>query len=91
MRMLRWLAFSKRSLSADEIAEAAVLDEARRLAFDRVEVLKDPREALSIFSYYVSSQDDHAQPTIALTHVTIRDHLRGRMEDIVITPWQEVV
>ena len=50
MRILRWLTFSARPLSVEEVAEVVAIDVARDPAFDRDEVLEDPLEALNICS-----------------------------------------
>ena len=55
---LRWLTFSARPLSVDEVAEIVAIsleDEAR---FDRDEVLEDPLDVLTICSSLVSITTD---------------------------------
>ncbi|KFZ15388.1 hypothetical protein V501_02734 [Pseudogymnoascus sp. VKM F-4519 (FW-2642)] len=48
MRILRWLAFSSRPLSVEELAEVVAINAERESAFDRDEVLEDPMEVLDI-------------------------------------------
>ena len=54
MRILKWLTFSARPLSIEEVAEAVAIDVARNPAFDRDEVLEDPLEAMNICSSLVT-------------------------------------
>ncbi|CAE7032713.1 Arp [Pyrenophora teres f. teres] len=54
IRILRWLAFSERPLSLDELAEVIAIDVARDPAFNPNEVLEDPLEALDICSSLVT-------------------------------------
>jgi hypothetical protein len=54
MRILKWLTFSARPLSIEEVAEAVAIDVARDPAFDRDEVLEDPLEAMNICSSLVT-------------------------------------
>jgi ankyrin repeat protein len=54
IRILLWLAFSKRPLSIGEIAEVVAIDVARDPAFNREEVLEDPREVLEVCSSLVT-------------------------------------
>lgn len=82
LRILQWLTFSARPLSAEEIAEIAAIDSARDLAFDRDEVLEDPLEALNICFSLLSVTTNKlkgnlrsAQYTIALAHYSVREYL----------------
>ena len=52
--ILRWLAFSARPLSVQEIAEVIAIDVERSPAFNREEVLEDPLDVLSICSSLVT-------------------------------------
>ncbi|KAL7777999.1 hypothetical protein CFE70_004673 [Pyrenophora teres f. teres 0-1] len=54
IRIMRWLAFSERPLSLDELAEVIAIDVARDPAFNPNEVLEDPLEALDICSSLVT-------------------------------------
>ncbi|EMD65035.1 hypothetical protein COCSADRAFT_317254 [Bipolaris sorokiniana ND90Pr] len=84
MRILRWLTFSERPMSVEEIAEVVAIDVARELAFDRDEVLEDPLEVLNICSSLVTittkEQDgteriESAQRIITLAHYSVQEYL----------------
>jgi hypothetical protein len=83
MRILRWLAFSARPLSLEEVAEVIAIDVTRDRAFDRDEVLEDPLDALSICSSLVTrvmvmgrrSRAWGLYPTIALAHYSVKEYL----------------
>jgi hypothetical protein len=82
MRILQWLTFSARPLSAEDIAEVVAIDVARDPAFDRDEVLEDPLEALNICSSLVTITTNEADGTsrpaqriIALAHYSVKEYL----------------
>jgi hypothetical protein len=82
MRILKWLTFSARPLSVEEIAEVVAIDVARDPAFDRDEVLEDPLEALNICSSLVTittneadGRSGPAQRIIALAHYSVQEYL----------------
>jgi ankyrin repeat protein len=82
MRILQWLTFSARLLSAEEVAEVVAIDVARDPAFDRDEVLEDPLEALNVCSSLVTistipakGRSDPAQQIIALAHYSLQEYL----------------
>ncbi|KAF7574509.1 vegetative incompatibility protein HET-E-1 [Pyrenophora tritici-repentis] len=82
MRILQWLTFSARPLSAEEIAEIVAIDTERDLAFNRDEVLEDPLEALDICSSLVTVTTNEAfgglKPTqriISLAHYSVQEYL----------------
>jgi Ankyrin repeats (3 copies) len=54
IRILRWLAFAKRPLRLNEIAEIVAFDPRREIPFDENEVLEDPLEVMDICSSLVS-------------------------------------
>ncbi len=54
VRILRWLAFSLRPLSVEELSEAIAVDVGRDPAFDRQEVFEDPQDILNICSGLVT-------------------------------------
>jgi hypothetical protein len=82
MRILKWLTFSARPLSIEEVAEAVAIDVARDPAFDRDEVLEDPLEAMNICSSLVTvttnrpdGRERPAQRIIALAHYSVQEYL----------------
>jgi ankyrin repeat protein len=82
MRILRWLTFSARPLSVEEIAEVVAIDVARDPAFLRDEVLEDPLEALNICSSLVTITTNKAkgrlgpaQRIVALAHYSVQEYL----------------
>ncbi|KAF2627576.1 ankyrin, partial [Macroventuria anomochaeta] len=82
IRILQWLTFSTRPLSAEEIAEVVAIDVARDPAFDHDEVLEDPLEALNICSSLVTITTNEAeggwrpaQRIIALAHYSVQEYL----------------
>ncbi|KAH9880790.1 hypothetical protein IAQ61_001084 [Plenodomus lingam] len=82
MRILRWLTFSARPLSVEEIAEVVAIDVARDPAFDRDEVLEDPLEALNICSSLVTITSNRAKresspvkQIITLAHFSVQEYL----------------
>ncbi|KAF2488658.1 HET-domain-containing protein, partial [Lophium mytilinum] len=54
VRILRWLTFSSRPLSLDEVTEVIAIDPERDPAFDGEEVLEDPADVLRICSSLVT-------------------------------------
>ncbi|KAF1966679.1 ankyrin, partial [Bimuria novae-zelandiae CBS 107.79] len=82
IRILRWLTFSARPLSVNEIAEVVAIDTKRDPAFDRDEVLKDPLDALHICSSLVTitvnnehEQDSVSREIVALAHYSVKEYL----------------
>lgn len=57
IRILRWLIFSERPLTIEEIAEVVAIDVEGEPIFDRDEVLIDPLEALDICSSLITVTD----------------------------------
>jgi hypothetical protein len=85
---LRWLAFSSRSLSVEEISEIVAIDVERDPLFDRREVLEDPLDVLSICSSLVTittaeessirtqnNGSDPARQVVALAHYSVKEYL----------------
>ena len=82
MRILRWLTFSARPLSLEEIAEVVAIDVARNPAFNCNEILVDPLEALDICSSLVTITTNEAdrgsgsaQQIVALAHYSVQEYL----------------
>lgn len=80
LRILRWLTFSARPLSVNEIAEAVAIDTERDPAFDRDDVLEDPLDALQICSSLVTitinyNEHDEPQEIVVLAHYSVREYL----------------
>lgn len=82
VRILRWLTFSARPLSIDEVAEVVAIDAERDPAFDRDEVLEDPLEVLSICSSLVTIAVDNnyrnrelPRHIVALAHYSVKEYL----------------
>ncbi|KAF2250795.1 hypothetical protein BU26DRAFT_517582 [Trematosphaeria pertusa] len=88
IRILRWLTFSARPLSVNEIAEVVAIDTKRDPAFDRDEVLEDPLDALHICSSLVTItvNNEHEQYSdyelkdvsreiVALAHYSVKEYL----------------
>ncbi|USP72913.1 vegetative incompatibility protein HET-E-1 [Curvularia clavata] len=82
MRILQWLTFSIRPLTAQEVAEVVAIDVAREVAFDHNEVLIDPLEALDICSSLVTVTTNEVEEMselpvriIALAHYSVREYL----------------
>lgn len=82
MRILRWLLFSTRSMTLEEMAEVAAIDTTREPAFDREEVLEDPFEVLNICSSLVTvtttdskGTSNATQHTVALAHFSVQEFL----------------
>jgi ankyrin repeat protein len=83
LRILRWLTFSMRTLSLNEIAEVVAIDITRDPAFDRDEVLEDPLDALGICSSLVTiatvntyKQGRYRElQTIVLAHYSVQEYL----------------
>ncbi|KAH8724798.1 fibronectin type 3 and ankyrin repeat domain protein 1, partial [Phaeosphaeriaceae sp. PMI808] len=82
IRVLRWLAFSDRPLSVEEVAEVIAIDVARNPAFDREEVLEDPLEALDICSSLVTIATDNrggrlesTRQVAVLAHYSVKEYL----------------
>jgi hypothetical protein len=82
IRILRWLTFSARPLSIEEIAEVVAIDVNCNPAFNRDEVFEDPLEALNICSSLVTITADNgnerARPVtqfVRLTHYSVKEYL----------------
>jgi hypothetical protein len=82
IRALRWLAFSDRPLTIDEVAEVVAIDVARDPAFDREEVLEDPLEALNICSCLITIVTDNSdrrlhstKKVVVLAHYSVKEYL----------------
>ena len=84
IRILRWLAFASRPLKLSEIARIAAIDLERNPAFDRDDILEDPREVLDICSSLVTireATDDHrskrqrTKPVVFLAHYSVKEYL----------------
>ncbi|ORY14382.1 hypothetical protein BCR34DRAFT_231296 [Clohesyomyces aquaticus] len=82
LRILRWLTFSARPLSIDEVAEVVAIDAKRDPAFDRDEVLEDPLEVLNICSSLVTMAVDNKyrnrespRQIVTLAHYSVKEYL----------------
>jgi hypothetical protein len=84
IRILRWLAFSKRPLRVEEVAEVVAIDPERDPAFDRDEVLEDPLDVLAICSSLVTmaTNDRHMRESsgstgkvVLLAHYSVKEYL----------------
>ncbi|KAF1969208.1 hypothetical protein BU23DRAFT_477739 [Bimuria novae-zelandiae CBS 107.79] len=80
IRILRWLTFSARPLSIDEVAEIAAIDVEREPMFDREEVLEDPLEALNICSSLITVDNEDrmrgsSRQIAALAHYSVKEYL----------------
>lgn len=73
---LIWLAFSKRPLEIEEVANAAVLDPQAITTFDPDERLFDPNSILEILGSLVTrSSEDSSSKVIALAHFSVQEYL----------------
>jgi hypothetical protein len=85
MGILRWLAFSSRPLSVEELAEVVAINVERETVFDRDEVLEDPMEVLNICMGLVSVAMTKAREpnrhlgtitqTVTLAHYSVQEYL----------------
>lgn len=80
--ILRWLTFSKRPLSVDEIAEIVAIDLGDEAKFDRDEVLEDPLDVLNICPSLViitteekKRSSSQARQIVALAHFSVKEYL----------------
>ena len=73
---LIWLAFSKRPLEIEEVANAAVLDPQTNTTFDLDERLFDPNSMLEILGSLVTrSSEDGSSEVIKLAHFSVQEYL----------------
>ena len=73
---LIWLAFSKRPLEIEEVANAAVLDPQAITTFDPDERLFDPNSILEILGSLVTrSLEDSSSKVIVLAHFSVQEYL----------------
>lgn len=73
---LIWLAFSKRPLEIEEVANAAVLDPQAITPFDPDERLFDPNSILEILGSLVTrSSEDSSSKVIVLAHFSVQEYL----------------
>ena len=103
IRILRWLAFSKRPLQVEEVAEVVAIDPERDPAFDRDEVLEDPLDVLAICSSLVTTatNDEHmlkssgsAGKVVLLAHYSVKEYLisgRCRQDRAILYNMQETI
>ncbi|KAF2111508.1 ankyrin repeat-containing domain protein [Lophiotrema nucula] len=82
IRILRWLAFSVRPLSIEEVAEVVAIDVDRNPVFDPEEVLEEPLEALDICSSLVIISTEHddrgpdsTRQVVMLAHYSVKEYL----------------
>ncbi|OBT84786.1 hypothetical protein VE02_06923 [Pseudogymnoascus sp. 03VT05] len=86
MRILKWLAFSSRPLSVEELAEVVAINVEREAAFDRDEALEDPMDVLDICLGLVSVTEEPslsepsrslstASRTATLAHYSVQEYL----------------
>ncbi|KFY17204.1 hypothetical protein V492_00821 [Pseudogymnoascus sp. VKM F-4246] len=83
--ILRWLAFSSRPLSVEELAEVAAINVERETAFDRDDVLEDPMDVLDICKSLVSvvmtkgptlqKPNRPFKTTVILAHYSVQEYL----------------
>lgn len=76
-RALIWLAFSKRPLEIEEVANAAVLDPQELTTFDHDGRFFDPNSILEILGSLVtpSSEDNQRKGIVKLAHFSVQDYL----------------
>ena len=75
-RALIWLAFSKRPLKIEEVANAAVLDPQAITTFDPDERLFDPISILEILGSLVTcSSENSSSKVIKLAHFSVQEYL----------------
>lgn len=73
---LIWLAFSKRPLEIEEVANAAVLDPQAITSFDPEERLFEPNSILEILGSLVTrSLEDSSSKVIVLAHFSVKEYL----------------
>ncbi|KAF1972363.1 HET-domain-containing protein, partial [Bimuria novae-zelandiae CBS 107.79] len=79
---LRWLTFSARPLSVEEVAKIVAISLENEARFDRDEVLEDPLDVLSICSSLVAITTDkdngiprRARQVVALAHYSVKEYL----------------
>ena len=102
VRILRWLAFSKRPLQVEEVAEVVAIDPERDPAFDRDEVLEDPLDVLAICSSLVTiaTNDEHMWESsgstgkvVLLAHYSVKEYLisgRCRQDRVIRYNMQDI-
>ncbi|KAF2866229.1 ankyrin repeat-containing domain protein [Massariosphaeria phaeospora] len=79
--ILRWLTFSARPLSADEVAEIVGIGLENEARFDPEEVLEDPLDVLNICSSLVAiTMEDEgklrsARQIVVLAHYSVKEYL----------------
>lgn len=73
---LIWLAYSKRPLKIEEVANAAVLDPQAIITFDPDERLFDPNSIFEILGSLVTcSSEDSSSKVIRLAHFSVEEYL----------------
>jgi ankyrin repeat domain-containing protein 50 len=102
IRILRWLAFSKRPLQVEEVAEVVAIDPERDPAFDRDEVLEDPLDVLAICPSLVTiaTNDGHIRESsgstgkvVLLAHYSVKEYLtsgRCRQDRVIRYNMQDI-
>ncbi|KAF1939184.1 hypothetical protein EJ02DRAFT_504930 [Clathrospora elynae] len=79
--ILRWLTFSARPLSADEVAEIVAINLEDEARFDPEEVLEDPLDVLNICSSLVTMTTEEegelgsARQIVVLAHYSVKEYL----------------
>lgn len=77
IRLLRWLAFSARLLTLEEMAEILSIDDGDEIPrFDSDQRLRDPRDILDICSTLVTVfSDDKSDSWLRLAHLSVKEYL----------------
>jgi ankyrin repeat protein len=73
---LQWLAFSKRPLSVEELAEAAIIDPQADKHFDPEDRFSDPHDILKVLSGLITlPSNTSARSRIKLAHYSVKEFL----------------
>ena len=79
-RILQWLAFCLRPISAQEVAEILAIDEETHTGFDPENRLPNPRDILTIFSSLITTAKAKIYPweevgELRLAHYSVKEYL----------------
>ncbi|KAF2657674.1 hypothetical protein K491DRAFT_690922 [Lophiostoma macrostomum CBS 122681] len=84
LRALHWIAFSKRPLSLEEIAEIIAINPDDDLSFDPTEILESPRDVFTICSSLVTmicntltDSSDSKTDCVVLAHLSVKEYLQS--------------
>jgi hypothetical protein len=78
--MLKWLCFSSRVLSVEELAEIFILRSQEAIDLDKLkpERLFNARDVLKYLGSFIVVSDDRCRSTVLLAHISVKEYLTSQ-------------